>query len=182
MSSFKCPCCVDGSGSTSFNLWRHHDWTHPECPPDCPYHQKYPRNPPPVDPVVMKLMQEVGTFTIFVFCSLFFYAALQNAELTALLQQPLTPLQLNEKAVVGELCDFLEGKPRLIQAVLDRLCPGVPGTPPTEPRVKRLNDTSTPPIDDGSSWTDSCKFNSFVNCWIKSASNFSLVFLQNRWN
>ena len=82
------------------------------------------------------------------FCSLFFYAALQNAVLTALLQQPLTPLQLTEKAVVGELCDYLEARPRLLQAVLNRLCLHVPGTPTTEPRAKRPNDTSTPPLDD----------------------------------
>jgi len=81
-----------------------------------------------------------------VFCSLFFYAALQNAALTALLQQPLKPLQLNEKAVVAEFCDFVEARPRLLQAVLDRLCPA--GTPMTNPRVKRANDTSTPPLDD----------------------------------
>jgi hypothetical protein len=99
---FKCPCCVKGSGSTAWNLWRHH-LGHFECPSDCAYHKQYPRNPPPTDPVVAQLMQDVGNLFFF-FCSLFFYAALQNATLTALLEQPVTPLELKVPVLLLSIC------------------------------------------------------------------------------
>ncbi len=64
-----------------------------------------------------------------------FYCS-QNATLLAELQLGLRPLQLNEAAVVGELCEFLKKNPRLMQAVLFELSPA-PGSPLTEPRHKR---------------------------------------------
>ena len=74
--SFKCPCCDSGSGSTTFNLWRHHDGQHPTCPLDCPYQILHPRllpPPPPMDPKMRQLLKYVLAFIGFLFFrSLFF--------------------------------------------------------------------------------------------------------------
>ena len=76
---FQCPCCDTGSGSTLYNLWRHHDGKHSECPLGCPCHILYPRlppPPPPMDPKMQQLLQHVLLSSVF-FCffSSFFYAA-----------------------------------------------------------------------------------------------------------
>ena len=74
--SFKYPCCDSGSGSTTFNLWRHHDGQHPTCPLDCPYQILHPRllpPPPPMDPKMQQLLKYVLAFIgFFFFRSLFF--------------------------------------------------------------------------------------------------------------
>lgn len=103
MNSFKCPCCADGSGSTSFNLWRHHHATHPECPVNCPYHQKYPRNPPPMDPVVTQLMHEVGTFINFrVLFSFFFLRRPPECDVDCIAATTSDPTAAEWKSCSGE--------------------------------------------------------------------------------
>ena len=73
---FQCPCCDTGSGSTLYNLWRHHDGKHSECPLGCPCHILYPRlppPPPPMDPKMQQLLQHVLLSSVFfVFFPLFF--------------------------------------------------------------------------------------------------------------
>jgi len=81
--------------------------------------------------------------SVFCFFVLFFLRRLQNAALVAELQQPLSPLELSEAAVLEEFFVFLDANPRLRQAVVKRLCPFEPSTPGTEPRSKRPNDTAS---------------------------------------